>query len=570
MKLVTRDDLERWADRVDAKFDLPYLISRLVRATTPASTQADFPSGSAAYVGGWDGVVDCQEDTAYVPKGISLYEFGTEENSKGKADEDYEKRVKDSLGYTHKDCVFIFITPRFWRMKDKWVNAKKKEGIWKDIKVYDSSNLEQWLDNALATSRWFSSRVGSYPFDGVMTADEFWEEWSIGPRNLILLPEVVTAGREYEQDQLLSILQGPPSIKAIKASTKDEAVAFIIAATMQFPINEADRFFSKSLIIDTEGNFRGIRINTSQPLNLIPRFEETQPLYAAVSKGHHVLVPLGADDNFNQETISLPTIDRDGQVNSLIGCGVSKEEAEKFSRESGRNITILKRLIGFPLRAKWISRENIHEIIPALLLGRWNENFEGDIELIEKISGLRYPEYLTILTKWKNLEESPLLQIGETWRLTSPLDLWTNLCQYLTQQDFRKLQECFELAFKGGNPIIAPSQEDDVISIYNKKRRYSNWSREGLTQSLILVGRLGEGLGIPSLSNPQVWVDTIISDLLYDASGELWISVNHELPLLSEASPLAFLKAVNTSLSKEHPEIMDTFKEVSGLLYSSS
>jgi hypothetical protein len=55
MKLVTRDDLERWASRIDSKGDLPYLILRLVRATTPASTQTDFPSGSAAYIGGWDG-----------------------------------------------------------------------------------------------------------------------------------------------------------------------------------------------------------------------------------------------------------------------------------------------------------------------------------------------------------------------------------------------------------------------------------------------------------------------------------------------------------------------------------
>ena len=59
MTLVTRNHLENWAKRIDSKGDLPYLISRLVRATTPASTQVDFPSGSAAYVGGWDGVVTC-------------------------------------------------------------------------------------------------------------------------------------------------------------------------------------------------------------------------------------------------------------------------------------------------------------------------------------------------------------------------------------------------------------------------------------------------------------------------------------------------------------------------------
>jgi hypothetical protein len=571
MKLVTRTHLENWAERVDSKGDLPYLISRLVRATTPASTQADFPSGSAAYIGGWDGVVTCEEETAFVTKGTSLWEFGTEADNKGKADDDYDKRKADPLGHIHKDCVFIFVTPRFWKQKDKWITAKKTEGIWKDVKVYDSSNLEQWLDIALSVSRWFSSRVGSYPFDGIMTADEFWEEWSIGPNGLVLQPEVVTAGREFEQKQLLKILQEQASIKAIKASTKNEAIAFIIAAAKLFPKSESERFFSKSLIIDTEGNFRGIRINTATPTNLIPRFEETQPLYSAVSKGHHVLIPLGADDTFNQEIISLPTIDRDGQVNSLIKSGISKDDAEKYSRESGRNITILKKLIGFPhAKTKWIETENIRDIVPALLLGRWNESFVGDIELIEKLSGVKYSDYIVTLTKWKNLEESPLIQIGETWRLTSPLDLWTSLSLHLTQKDFQSIQECFSIAFKNGNPIIEPKDKDDFAVFYNKQRKFSNWSREGMTQSLILVGRFGEGLKIPNLSNPQLWVDSIILDLLNNASGELWISVDHELPLISEASPISFLKSASNSFLKEQPEIMDMFKEVDGFLHSTS
>lgn len=571
MKLVTRDDIERWAERIDSKGDLPYLISRLVRATTPASTLANFPSGSAAYIGGWDGEVNCKDDTPYLPKGISLFEFGTEGNPKGKADGDYEKRKADPLDYNPKECVFIFITPRFWKKKDKWIKEKKTEGFWKDVMVYDSSNLEQWLDIALATSRWFAGRVKRYPFDGIMTTEEFWEEWATGPNGLMLLPEIVTAGREYEQKQIFTMLQSQASIKGIRASTKNEAIAFIIATAKKFPQEEADRFFSKSLIVDTEGNFRGIRINTTTPLNLIPRFDETQPLYAAVSKGHHVLVPLGADDVFNQETITLPKIDRDGQINSLIQSGLSRNNAEKYSREAGRNITILKKLLRFPPnKVKWLDNENIREIIPALLIGRWNENFIGDIELVEKLAEQNYSDYLVILNKWKNFEESPILQIGETWRLTSPLDLWTNLSPHLTQKDFLNIQECFLLAFKDGNPVIVPKGENDSSHYFNKQKKYSNWSREGITQSLILVGQFGSGLNLPYIPYPQLWVDKIIHNLLINASGELWISVDHELPLIAEASPQSFLKAVSNSLTKEQPEIIDMFKEVGGFLHSTS
>lgn len=64
MKLITRDNIERWADTTFSKTALPYLISRLVRATTPASTKANLPSGSATYIGGWDGIVNCESETA--------------------------------------------------------------------------------------------------------------------------------------------------------------------------------------------------------------------------------------------------------------------------------------------------------------------------------------------------------------------------------------------------------------------------------------------------------------------------------------------------------------------------
>ncbi|MCD0478899.1 hypothetical protein LPB90_10550 [Chryseobacterium sp. LC2016-29] len=571
MKLVTRDNLESWAGTTFSKAVLPYLISRLVRATTPSSTKVSIPSGSATYIGGWDGIVDCETDTSYVPQGTSLWEFGTSSDPKGKADEDYTKRKKNPIGFIPSNSIYIFVTPRLWTKKEDWVAEKKAENYWKDVKVYDSVDLEQWLDNTLSVARWFASQdgVSTYPFDGIMTADEFWEEWSIGPK-LSLLPECLIAGREFEMHSLLTTLQGAPTIKAIKASTKNEAIAFIVACAKTFEFEESDRFFSKALLVDTEGNFRGLRINTNTPLNLIPRFDEAQPLYAAVSKGHHVLVPLGADDNFNQETIILPPIDRDGQIKSLIESGISEENAEKFSKESARNITILKKLLGFPhYKAKWVINENIREIIPALLVGRWNETYIGDIELIEQISEQKYSDYLHILNKWKNFEDAPIIQIGDTWRLTSPLDLWTNLISQLTPKDFKNIHECFLLAFKGGNPVIKPEDPNDFVAHFNKRKHYSSWTREGLTQSLILVARLNV-VKISNLHNSQQWVDDIILDLLNDAPGKIWISIDHELPLISEASPESFLKAVTKSLSKQRPEVMDMFEEKDNFLHRTS
>ena len=205
MKLVTRDDIENWADTAFSKNDLPYLISMLVRATTPKSTQINFPSGSATYIGGWDGKVVCQENTPYVPQGISLYEFGTQSDSKGKADDDYEKRKNDTLGYNPKDCVFTFVTPRLWSKKDEWVLVKQAENFWKVVKVYDSIDLEQWLEIAEYVLRWFADYLGKAPIDGIDLAEQFWKYWSEF-RDIKLVPEVITSGRKKEMEDISNFL----------------------------------------------------------------------------------------------------------------------------------------------------------------------------------------------------------------------------------------------------------------------------------------------------------------------------------------------------------------------------
>jgi len=392
-----------------------------------------------------------------------------------------------------------------------------------------------------------------------MTADDFWAEWSVGPRGF-LTPEVVTAGREAEQKLILEILRAPASIKGIKASTKSEAIAFIIATAKLFPANDAGAFFSKALIIDTEGNYRAICNNAIQPLALVPRFDDAQPMYHAVSKNHHVLVPLGGDDTFNQDVIYLPGIDRDGQIGSLLKMGIDPESAERYSREAGRNVTILKKLIGFPsFKSDWAIKQDAREIIPAVLLGRWNETFSGDVELIERLSGRTYAEYTAILVKWKSLPDSPILQIGETWRLTSPLDVWTTLSAAFKKSDLEQLASQVMYAFVSGNPQIESALEGKYFT--SRSRKFSAWAREGLAQSLILVGRYGNMLSGSQVRDAQAWVDQVVFSLLDRADGALWRSLNDELPLLSEASPSSFLQAVTDSLSLPDMPVMNMFRE---------
>ena len=104
---IDRTQIEVWGQKFDAKGNFPKLVAKLIIETTPKSTFLQVPSGSAVYIGGWDGIVKCAEETNYVPIGISLWEIGTN-GDRTKANADYKKRSEDSLGFEKREATYIF------------------------------------------------------------------------------------------------------------------------------------------------------------------------------------------------------------------------------------------------------------------------------------------------------------------------------------------------------------------------------------------------------------------------------------------------------------------------------
>ncbi|BDU26286.1 hypothetical protein [Flavobacterium sp. GSB-24] len=570
MKLIDRTDIEDWADKYEGKGFFPYLVSKLVYFSTLPGAQINIPYGSAVYLPGWDGVIYSDQKRPYVPAGRSLWEFGTNKDFKSKADEDFDKRAEKPLGYDASECTYVFVTPRVWAKKDAWRLEKLSQNLWKDILVFDAVDLMQWLDQSGPAAIWFAREIGKAPMEGALDAEQFWTEWSIGEAGQ-LPPKIITSGRGNEAGQLGDFLNGDPSIITIQAKTKTEALAFIIAAADNFEENQKQRFFSKTMVVEKEESFRTLSMNyVKTSLNLIAKFDDKTLVGAAVSQGHHVIIPAGADDTLTPKSIILPTISREGQVEGLAEMGLAREVAERYSREAGRDINKLRRLLKFiDNKAPWYKSEDIREIIPALILGRWNIHNPGDCEILEKLSKMPFDEYLAVLYRWRDLEDSPILQIGGTWRLTSPLDLWNSVSKYISRDDLAILAEYFPAVFTdAGN-----SGETHMIQItysFTPPKKYSPWAREGLVQTLILLSLYGEAINPAFLSKPEKWVDQVVDSLLFDADAALWRKTNQKLPLIAEASPKSFFRAVQNSLQKDEPEIMGMFSTTRSFLGESS
>jgi hypothetical protein len=148
--LASRHDITVWAQRVDAPADLPRLIRRLVDQTNDQVVELQMRADEGMRLHGYDGYSRALRGTPFVPEGPAVWEMGTSDDPKGKADEDYQKRTENSLGVKREETTFVFVTPRSWPGKVDWANEKRAEGVWANVAAFDADDIDQAFERAPA------------------------------------------------------------------------------------------------------------------------------------------------------------------------------------------------------------------------------------------------------------------------------------------------------------------------------------------------------------------------------------------------------------------------------------
>ena len=573
MKWINSTDLQNWAQTRDCQEHLPFVIRRLIRATISNITFISFPAGGNIVYPGWDGKLESLEETEYIPKGLSVWEIGTNQDIKKKAEEDYQKRKQDTLGLNPSEAVYIFVTPRIWAQKEKWVDEKKKENFWRDVRVYDARDLEEWLEQAPAVGAWLARDIGKYP-ENVLSLEDWWNEWSKAT-NPPFIPELILGGRKEEIDKIKNWLISNPSSISLQSFTKDEAIAFLAAVILTLPENEKEYFLLRSLVVDDQTSFRHVTTTCKNGLFLIPTFEDID-IAIAYSNNHHIFIPLSPDNIVSKEKIVLSRIGRKEFISGLEKMGISKEDTEKYSRNTSRILTVLRRQLSpVSKQPEWAKSDKARSFLLALLIGKWEENKEGDRELVSEIARVPYDTFTASLKEWLYQSDPPILKIGETWRLTSPLDAFLALSPFLISSDFDNFKNVSLKILKEIDPSLELEPEKRwMASVYGKISKYSKELREGIAQTLVLIAVFGDkvnnGGGLDLPYNSQTWVDNLVRELLNNADWKLWYSLSDILPLIAEASPSSFLNAVEDSLSQNPPPIMGMFSETEDTFTSHS
>jgi transcriptional regulator with XRE-family HTH domain len=563
--------LEDWAGTLEARSLLPQLVRRLIRATGTGLVRVEAPAGEQTQRPDWDGLVDASGVTEFVPKGVSAWEMGVEKDPKAKAEEDFAKRQKKSSGLVKRKSTFVFVTPRKWQKKGVWVEEKSSLKSWKEIRVYDSASLEEWLESAPAVDIWLARQLGICP-PGLIDVDEYWKDLK-ALTDPSFEAEVYLASRDKEFGQLKEWLKGPADTLIIESRSPSEALDFVVAASRKPELGEA--FAARAVIVETRDAWRSLAGSDSRLILVVhPGLAIEAELTAeAVRKAHHVIVCASGPFLARCRRIELPRVSGLALQQALVAQGVSHARAAELASVAGGSIAVLKRRTARhpgTVHPEWSRVPNARSVVPLLLAGQWSDSSEGDRLALEKLAEAPYSEVVELVERWAASPEPMLRRSPSRWELVSRDDSWALTSYALGDEDLRRFEKvALEVLGEPDPACELPSDERWKANVLGKIRTHSNTLQTGLAESLALIGaRPPEQKG--RSMDPRGLATYIVRSLLDGKDWRAWGSLSPVLPLLAEASPDAFLVALEKDLANGSPAVVNLFDQDSSPIFGSN
>jgi hypothetical protein len=225
---ITATRIAQWAKTARVRLSSPRLVRNLVH-TAGTPVEAAFPASDSTGLPGWDGELLSEQGSPWIPKGKSFWEFSCKAEVTNKANEDYNKRTKQTLSKVRKKSTLVVLTARRWSQKSRWLNAKRKEKKWHDVRAYDADDLEQWLEQCAPVVLEFGEELGLIG-PGVESPVRPWHGWS-QQSNPNITAEAFFIDRQEARESFIAELRGgvqagQPKLYAARADSVDEAAAF--------------------------------------------------------------------------------------------------------------------------------------------------------------------------------------------------------------------------------------------------------------------------------------------------------------------------------------------------------
>ncbi|UDK97558.1 hypothetical protein EYB33_15135 [Lysinibacillus sphaericus] len=560
---VTAQNITNWSEnnRRQAQDTLPLLVKKLILASSKPENLS-FPSGDSVLVGGWDGFLKVENGNVYIPKGTSVWEFGTTGSVGTKANGDYNKRTADPLGIEKSDTTFVFVTTRVWRNRDEWVSQKQQQGHWKQIVGLNADDLATWLELCPAVHRWFARLIGQRP-QGAWDIDQAWLNWSC-TTEIKITPKLVIAGRSENRQKIIDILEERPSVIRISSDSRDESYAFALAT-----IKEDERLSSRFVAV-LEPNAWDILVENDSPLILLPYFQETRTYAAAITQGHWVVLPEpGTRSSGTKIVVPLNKADRNSQMEALVDMGLNEELVVKVIESCRGNLKAIRRheaLVPLEIQTPpWSLREElIQPALAILLAGSWRADNTMDCNKLSELAGLPYSEFEQYCNSLALIDDPPIRRIGNVWICLSRQDTWSFLAKHINEAVVDRFSQVTKDVLSEMDSRYGNLSEDTWhVNIDGKRLQFSEELRTGLAEMINLLAVFGDAdcrnIGPNTIQDRMSYL--VRQMLIEETADARWYSLRQVLPLLAESAPTVFLEAIESDLRTDTPTIRGMFKE---------
>jgi len=558
--LASRHDITVWAQRVDAPPDLPRLVRRLIDQTNDQVVELQMRTDEGTRLAGYDGYSRALRGTPFVPEGAAVWEMGTGDEPRGKADDDYQKRSAGPLWVKPEKSTFVFVTPRSWAGKTDWANEKRAEGIWANVVAFDADDIEQALDRAPAAHVWFSELVG-VPAQGAQSLTQWWERFS-QLSSPPLTPALALAGRADAAAALVRILEGPAQTTTVSVNNEEELLVFVAAVVLSIPDEDRVRALDARSIIVKDA-YSLLRLEYSpDSLLLVPYYDDLRR-EARLVRGHHVVIR--ADEG--GAMIELPPIDIEAFQANLVGDGIPAHRALELARLARRSIYAFQRAtpVSHVIVPPWAAEVGSAVARRAWLVGRWSERRSGDVDALAELLAMPYDSARDELLRLVTGADPLFVRVGDTWTVTSLNDAWQFGHSHLEADDLVAYESLIQSVLGSVDPRLElPVADRWMAGVYGKTPIHSGDLRHGVAEVLAIIGARAQDVSIGG-GTVQSWLHGVLYRLFArlnaDLTGQLWASLTDVMPLLAEASPDVFLRAVEAGLEGDRPLLRMMFAD---------
>ncbi|WP_375444410.1 HigA family addiction module antitoxin [uncultured Fibrella sp.] len=555
---IVANEIEAWSSSIAARSRLSVLLRRLVNSTGIGLTKVNFPGNDDSQRPGWDGFVNANEGTPWIPEGASGWEFGCNKEPKSKADDDYKKSVEALAKTDRSQITFVFVTPRRWLGKEQWVLDRKKEGHWKDVRAYDASDLEQWLEQSIAGQAWFANET-KRPANHTRSLDQCWADWSGAAFSLLpgsLFKTTVEETRKRIQDKLAKP-PGEPIV--IAADSTEEAVAFL-AEVFNDASEELTPYRDKVVVFDQPGVLP--RLATESPgFIAVATTRDVERELAPFCRVLHTFVVYPRNAINIEPDVLLEPVNYDTFHAALEEAGYERDDINRLEKESGRSLTVLRRRLSKVPAVRtpaWaVDQVTAMGIIPFMFAGAWSSTNRFDQDILSFLAqNTAYGELEKRLQGLAQLNDAPVWSAGTYCGVVSKIDSLFAISGMITRTELETYFEVAERVLSEDDPSLDLPEKDRLFaSLRGKTREISGTLRQGICESLVLLAVHGntlfqKRLGIDIEVKSILLIRKLLGHPLSVRTLELH---DRDLPTYAEVAPDEFLKIIEKDLKSSEP-----------------